>query len=1027
VSVCATCGAENREGARFCDSCGAALAEAPPAREQRKTVTVLFCDVTGSTALGERLDPESLRRVMARYFEAMRGVVERHGGTVEKFIGDAVMAVFGVPVLHEDDALRAVRAAAEMREALVALNDELARDYGTRLELRIGVNTGEVVTGTEERLATGDAVNVAARLQQAAEPGAVLIGEETLALVRHAVRSEPGEPLSLEGKSEPVRAHRLLGLGAEEAEPRFRAPMVGRERQLSLLRGAFENVVAERSCHLFTILGAAGVGKSRLASEFLAAVDDATVVRGRCLSYGEGITYWPVVEVLKQLPPPSGLDLSPPALAALEGLLGDGEIVTSTEDIAWAFRKLLEAAAADRPVVCVLDDLHWGAPTLLDLVEHVADLSRDAPILLLCMARPSLLDVRPGWGGGKLNATNALLEPLAAEETGRLIDSLADFGSELRDSIRAAAEGNPLFVEEMVALARERENGDVTVPPTIQALLAARLDELEPAERSVLERGAVEGRVFHRGAVEALAPEERQVTARLTALVRKELVRPDRPLLPGDDAYRFRHLLIRDAAYDALPKATRAELHERFAAWMEQRGAELVELDELLGYHLEQAYRYRAELGPLDEHAAELARKAAERLAVGGHRAGQRADLPAAVNLLGRATSMLERLEPRRIELLIDLAVALRDQGEYGRATEALDEAVKAADELGDRRLLAHARVGQLEQQTRGAPDTAGIREQALAAVAVLEEEGDDLGLARSWSLLAYAPYLDAQAAETEQALERAIDYAARAGARREEAANLMYIAEHGLHGTIPLPDGVLRCDELLGRIQNRQMVFGVLCWRALMESLLDRPEAAETSLSEAAAIAAESGSALMAVEMVWFRGMIELRAGDPAAAEPDLRRAYEVTSQMGEALGGLDMALDVARSLLARGEAGEAEELARRVLELAPPGYRRVQAGWRGVLGLVLAQRGETAEAERLARAGVALADGSDWLLLQAGARGDLAEVLAATGRTDEAAAALREAIERYERKEDVASARRARERLARLRPRPEQPTRSP
>jgi class 3 adenylate cyclase/tetratricopeptide (TPR) repeat protein len=1016
VPTCTSCGAENREGARFCDSCGAALSEAALAREQRKTVTVLFCDVTGSTALGERLDPESLRRVMARYFEEMRTVIEKHGGTVEKFIGDAVMAVFGVPVLHEDDALRAVRAASEMREGLVELNAELVRDYGTQLELRIGVNTGEVVTGTEERLATGDAVNVAARLEQAAEPGEILLGEETLALVRDAVHVEQQEALSLKGKAEPIRAHRLVGVAAERLERRFEAPMVGRERQLSLLRDTFANVVSERSCHLFTILGAAGVGKSRLAAEFLGTVEEATVVRGRCLSYGEGITYWPVVEILKQLPSAAELGIDAIAVGAVEGLLGEEETTVSTEDIAWAVRKVLESVSAARPIVCVLDDLHWGEPTFLDLVEHVADLSRDAPILILCMARPELLDARPGWGGGKLNATTVLLEPLADEETERLIGSLAHFDESLRANIRKAAEGNPLFVEEMVALAREREDGDVNVPPTIQALLAARLDQLEPAERSVLERGAVEGRVFHRGAVQALAPEESQVTARLTALVRKELVRPDKPLLAGDDAYRFRHLLIRDAAYDALPKATRADLHERFATWLEDHGSELVELDEILGYHLEQAYRYRAELGPLDEAGLELGRRASERLAEGGRRAGQRADLPAAVNLLGRATAMLERLDGRRIELVIDLAIALADEGEYAHATEALADAVDAAEELDDRRLVAHTRVAQLVQQTRGAPDAEVIREEALAAVAVLEEEGDDLGLARSWSLLAYAPYLDAQARETEQLLERAAFHASRAGAHREEGLNLVYLTEHGLHGVVRLPDGVRRCNDLLERVRDRRMVVGILCNRALMEALLDRREAAEATMAALEEMIADMGSALFDIELSWVRGQCELRAGHLEGAEPHLRRGYEQLTAMGEALAGLRLGLWLARCVVARGGLDEAEQLVARVELEAAPSDRVLQVSWRGVKALVLARCGETARAEELARESVALADGSDWLELQGEARVDLAEVLAAAGQTEEAASVLKEAIDRYDRKEDVVSARRARERLAQI-----------
>ena len=501
-------------------------------------MTVLFCDVTGSTALGERLDPESLRAVMVRYFDVARVAVERHGGSVEKFIGDAVMAVFGIPVLHEDDALRAVRAASELRDGLVVLNEGLLRDYDTTLELRIGVNTGEVVTGTEERLATGDAVNVAARLEQAAQPGEILLGAETRALVRDAVIVEALDPLAMKGKAASVDAYRLVSVRAQAPGRHLGGAMVGRERELGRLRAAMAQAVVDGSCQLFTVLGTAGVGKSRLAYEFLAGLEDTTVVRGTCLSYGEGITYWPVVEVLKQLlgaAPDERLgELAVDASArrAIQAVLGDGTLVASVEEIAWAMRKLLEAVAAAGPLVVVLDDIHWGEEAFLDLVDHVADLSRDAPILLLCMARPELLDRRPGWGGGKLNATTVLLEPLAADDADALVAHLlagVQADQALRKRILDAAEGNPLFVEEMVALLRESPDGSVTVPPTIQALLAARLDQLDPTERVVLARGSVEGRVFHRGAVQALSPNESELTTPLTALVRRELVRPDRP------------------------------------------------------------------------------------------------------------------------------------------------------------------------------------------------------------------------------------------------------------------------------------------------------------------------------------------------------------------------------------------------------------------------------------------------------------------------------------------------------------------
>ena len=442
----------------------------------------------------------------------------------------------------------------------------------------------------------------------------MLLGESTYRLVRGAVEAELLPPIEAKGKAEPLTAYRLVAVTGDVAVARRQdAPLVGRDRERRMLADAWERSRSEQACSLFTILGTAGVGKSRLTAEFLAGLD-ATVAHGRCLPYGDGITYWPVVEVVKQVL--AGGEAPGPGIAAL---LGDGQ--APADEIAVSVRKLFEATASERPLAVLFDDLQWAEPTFLDLIEHVADWSRDAPILLLCLARPELLELRAGWGGGKLNATAVLLEPLSATETDELIDELLAGGSlddELRDRIRAAAEGNPLFVEQMLAMVEESP-GEVSVPSTIQALLAARLDQLPAGERAALERGAVEGQVFHRSAVAALAPDDPDVPSRLLGLVRKELVRPSRGMLPGDDAFRFRHLLIRDAAYDALPKAERAELHERFAAWLEEHAPGLVELDEILGYHLEQAALYRAELG---RPSAELATRAAERLAAAGLRAG---------------------------------------------------------------------------------------------------------------------------------------------------------------------------------------------------------------------------------------------------------------------------------------------------------------------------------------------------------------------------------------------------------------------
>jgi class 3 adenylate cyclase len=606
MAACPSCGRENADDARFCSTCGTALATIEPARESRKVVTILFCDLVGSTALGESTDPEALRTRMRRYFEDLRTIIERHGGTVEKFVGDAVMAVFGIPVSHEDDALRAVRAAAEMRIAVA----------GHGLEARIGINTGEVVVGGEsETLVTGDAVNVAARLEQAAAASDVLIGNETRALVRDAVVVEPVEPLALKGKSEPVEAFRLLEV-IGDAAPLARhldTPLVGRERERQRLWRDYEDAVADRTCRLFTLLGPAGIGKSRLVADFLERVgDSADVLRGRCLHYGEGITYWPLVEIVVAI-----------------GVEPDSVIGTSPPETQLAFRRLLESRAAERPQVVVIDDLQWAEPVFIDLVEHIADLSRDAPIFLLCVARTELLDIRPGWGGGKLNATSLLLEPLGADECDELIQLLATdapLAAELRERITAASAGNPLFVEEMLAMVREGGREDVVVPPTIQALLQACIDSLDGDVRMVMERGAVEGEVFHRGTVAELSPAAVRdgVESHLATLVREELIRSTPPTFPEDEGFRFRHLLIRDAAYESLPKATRAELHERFADWLATH--DLVEGDEIVGYHLEQAHRYRAELDADDPALPALSARAAEHLAAAGRGAFDRGD-----------------------------------------------------------------------------------------------------------------------------------------------------------------------------------------------------------------------------------------------------------------------------------------------------------------------------------------------------------------------------------------------------------------
>ena len=609
---CPSCGGENSPQARFCNLCGAPLTTTIPSpREIRKTVTVVFCDLTGSTALGERLDPESLRSVMSRYFDRMSAVLKAHGGTVEKFIGDAVMAVFGVPIVHEDDALRAVRAAQEMREALVVLNDKLDAELAVTLQERIGVNTGSVVTGdpaSGQRLVTGDAVNVAARLEQAASPGEVLIGEATFHLVRDAVETEPLDPLALRGRADVIGAYRLLSVnpGVAGHLRRLDSPMVGRESQLELLTDAFETATADAACHLITVQGPAGIGKSRLVKEFEAVVRErATTLIARCLPYGEGITYWPVTQIVGLATGISETDPPDRAREALRRALADAPeadvvaahlaVLLRLDDgpleAPWAVRRLFEALARRRPLVAVFDDVQWAEPALLDMIEHVADWSRDVPILLVCIARSEFLEIRPGWGSTQ-SATSIYLEPLTEPQADMLIQNLlgqSSLTADIRKRIRTVSQGNPLFVEEMLSMLLDegvlvQEDGNwmatvdleaVHAPPAISALLSARLDRLSGEERVVLEAASVAGEVFERSDIRALVPESMRtnIDRHLGALLRKDLIRPSPSDKGGDLACRFRHILLRDAAYEAVPKAERAALHEAFATHSSQRWA----------------------------------------------------------------------------------------------------------------------------------------------------------------------------------------------------------------------------------------------------------------------------------------------------------------------------------------------------------------------------------------------------------------------------------------------------------------------
>jgi class 3 adenylate cyclase len=700
---CYSCNEPNAEAARFCSSCGARLETVASAVGARKTVTVVFADIVESTSLVERLEPETAQRVLDRFFDRMREVIERHGGRVEKFIGDAVMAVFGVPVLHEDDAERAVRAAGAMRDALERLNEELEATLGVAIQMRTGVATGEVVTGdpaTGKAFVTGHAVNVAARLETAAAPGEVLVDASTHRRVRDTLATEPLGPVLLKGKTDAIEVHRLLAVDARDSG-RLESEFVGRKPELDSLATLLFEVAHGPATRLVTVIGEAGVGKSRLVEEFLAAhSDDAAIVRGRCLPYGEGITYWPLKQAIAQAAGLRGDETADEARARIRGLLGsahDAELVTErvaeTIGIAdavpehkgtqWAVRRLVEEAARERPLIVVLDDIQWAEDTFLDLVAYIVESAEATQMLVLCMARPELLDNRLAWASPGERTSLVFLQPLSDVDSGQLVESLLGGGAldvAARERIVEASDGLPLFVEEMVAMlvdegALNRADGRwvaadlsrIAAPATIHALLAARLDQLEPAERAVLECGSVEGQVFHRNAVEFLSPENERsdVETRLAALVVKELVEPERSEFSTDVAYRFHHLLLRDVAYESLQKTQRALLHERFATWLDdQAGERASEYDEFVGYHLEQAARYEGDLRS-GAPSGNVAERAGARLGRAGLRAYARGDWGATESLLGRALDLLPAedgaraaLEPKLADARLEIAPA---------------------------------------------------------------------------------------------------------------------------------------------------------------------------------------------------------------------------------------------------------------------------------------------------------------------------------------------------------------------------------
>ncbi len=853
-------------------------AASAPRSDARRLVSVL-------AARAEIGDPEVLHGVLDR----CAGVIELHGGTVERYLGDVLVGIFGLTGAHGDDALRAARAAVE-----------LSAQTG---ELRLGLETGEVFLGAGSRgasVATGAAITAAGRCAERAEPGEILLGDEIRRAVAADVRIDP-------------ESGRLLELQLERPALLRPAttPFVGRARELAELHAALERVREERACRLVTVAGPPGIGKSRLTGEFLAtAADGATVLAGRCLAYGEGTTYRALADIVRGLGDDPRrrvgelLEGDEQAVRAILSAIGLSQEPVQPEETAWALRRLLERLARDHTLVVAVEDIHWAEPPLLDLLDNVAALSSGAPILLVCLTRPELLETRPQWAAPQPNRSVVMLDALADDQARVLAEGLG--AGELSARIARRAEGNPLFVEQLVAV---DSGGEATgeLPASIQAVLAARIDRLDPGERTLLQQAAVEGRTFHAGALAALAApgESSALAMRLVALARKGLIGADQPEFAGEDAFRFTHALIREAAYAGLSKAGRADRHAHVAGWLEaQQGA----ADEIVGYHLEQACVLARELGHSGDRVRALAARAAQRLEAAAQTALARSDGPAASAMLERAVALLSDDRAARIALLPALGAALFEAGRRQDATRILDEAIAQAPEP---RIRARAQVERefVRLETETSTATEGVRRVADAALAVLDDEDDDRGRARVWSLRAQISYIAGRMSDADAALQRAAAYAAGPRDERELFEILAWRANAAVFGPTPVREAIARCQEFRARVAASPVAEAwIINPLAVLHAMNGEFQLAETLLAEAHAILDGLGG--LTSNVSHLEATARLLAGQPEGAETALRADVDALATLDRADALTTTTAMLAQAVLAQGRTDEAREL---------------------------------------------------------------------------------------------------------------------
>jgi class 3 adenylate cyclase/tetratricopeptide (TPR) repeat protein len=958
---------------------------------ERKLATVLFVDLVGSTELVAESDPEVARRRVTQFFELVSGSIAAHGGIVEKFAGDAVMAAFGVPRAHEDDAERALRAALEIQGAVGELG----------VECRIGIEAGEVVIAdADSTFATGQAVNAAARLQQVAAPNEILVGSTAHRLAGHTVDFESAGKHDLDGFAEPVEVWRALIAYGRNGRPvgALSVPIVGREAELELLQNTFERTVRDRRAHLVTIYGEPGVGKSRLAREFVAGLDGAMALKGRSLPYGQGITYWPLAEMVKAWAGIADDDHADVAreklvescedeavadlLALALGLLEAPETDRSQQEIAWAAREWAEQLAANQPLVLNFEDVHWAEEPLLRLIEHLAASVRDAPLLILCLARPELIETFPTWGGGRVRGVTIELGALNRHDAEELVDALLaglTLPPEQRREVLDKTEGNPLFVEEMVRLLAEGTDGELPIPDTVQTLIAARIDGLPHAAKLVLQHAAVIGRVFWRSALAPVSEKVEDVDLVLEELVRRDFLVPEpRSSITGEEAFRFKHILIREIAYAGVGKADRAELHAAFAAWLHGRGVE--ELVEIRAYHLDRAVTL---LGELDGKAPDaLVHETASALEVAGVRAVAREANRAGRKLLLRAVELEPTLERRfqaaRAAWRLDDIPAVAVEMERVRAE---------ARGAGDRRIEGRAIIALGEVTAFRDSDLLVARKLIEEGLSLLEPD-DLIGRFDALKQLsAFGLWVGNQ--------EKSLWYAqeAFAVARRAGRKDLMGWAAKSLASAYLWASNLDRAEEAAAEALRLAEETGGIVPRGHALSMLGQVEEFRGNADAAAgmyqtsiALFAEAGAVLDQGAKLNHLAELVMHGGDDERAEELVREAIRLLKPLGDRGYLCESQRLLAEILVKRGNVEEAERYAREALDTVGPQDVTSLATTKMALGLVRAAQGRDGEAELLLREAVdAAAVAPGWIRGLVARR--LAEFLDAQGRRDDAA----------------------------------------